>query len=282
MTGPACAPPRVDGLRPSGGHGACAGCAGAVALKLVLKALGPDATLVLPPSCWSVVAGDDSEGCGVPTLHAPAGTGIPLASGIRAALDAAGRTDAPVLVWCGDEEAGASLFDELATASATRARIVVGSFDTGSLGTLPPTGLDAGLTGRADLVVRASGLRLPYAASASVSEPADLDRKVRRAASAAGPALLSVLSPCPPGWGCAPDESIALARGAVASRIFPVFEVEDGHRWHITVEHAGTPVGDWLRRQGRFRNLSEHDVHQVQQAVNERWRLLLARTGHAA
>jgi pyruvate/2-oxoacid:ferredoxin oxidoreductase beta subunit len=39
----------------------------------------------------------------------------------------------------------------------------------------------------------------------------------------------------------------------------------------VTVEPDGTPVAEYLRRQGRFRHLDESDVRTIQQQVDARW-----------
>ena len=39
------------------GHLACPGCAGAIAMRLVLKGLGERTVVALPACCWSIIAG---------------------------------------------------------------------------------------------------------------------------------------------------------------------------------------------------------------------------------
>ncbi len=47
-------------------------------------------------------------------------------------------------------------------------------------------------------------------------------------------------------------------------------EVEDGERWRFTVDHAREPVEPYLRRQGRFRHLSEEQVAHIQAEIDLR------------
>ena len=49
----------------SPGHLACQGCGAALAMRLVLKALGPRTVVVLPASCWSVINGPMLASAGV-------------------------------------------------------------------------------------------------------------------------------------------------------------------------------------------------------------------------
>ena len=64
---------------------------------------------------------------------------------------------------------------------------------------------------------------------------------------------------------------------ATQSRIFPLFEVEAG-RLSITVKPEKTlSVRDYLMSQGRFSQMSEDMVSQVQAHAERRWKDLLNR-----
>jgi len=128
-----------------------------------------------------------------------------------------------------------------------------------------------------DILAILAAHRIPYAATASVAYPVDLLAKVRRARAVRGTRFLHILAPCPPGWKSADEETIELARMAVQSRIFPLLEVEDGERWRLTVNHAAEAVEPYLRRQGRFRHLSEEQVARIQADVDARWGALMRR-----
>src|SRR3972149_3972435 len=85
------------------GHLACPGCAAPLAMRLVLKGMGPRTIVVMPASCWSIIAGPwPQSSLGVPLYHAAFETGAATAAGVRAALDMRGETDTTVLVWAGD------------------------------------------------------------------------------------------------------------------------------------------------------------------------------------
>jgi pyruvate/2-oxoacid:ferredoxin oxidoreductase beta subunit len=119
--------------------------------------------------------------------------------------------------------------------------------------------------------------RIPYAATATVAHPDDLVAKVRRAKAIHGTRFLHVLAPCPPGWKTGDDEVIALGRMAVATRAFPLLEVENGKRWRFTVDHPGDPIGPYIRKQGRFRHLGDEQVREIQAQVDARWEWLRRR-----
>jgi pyruvate/2-oxoacid:ferredoxin oxidoreductase beta subunit len=85
------------------------------------------------------------------------------------------------------------------------------------------------------------------------------------------------LCPCVPGWGIADDASLRVARLAVESKLFPLFEVEDGLRYTITHKSAGLPVREYLMAQSRFRHLTDEAVRQIQEEVDQQWARLVER-----
>ena len=62
--------------------------------------------------------------------------------------------------------------------------------------------------------------------------------------------------PCPLGWGSAPEDTIKIARLAVESGLFPLFEASDGE---VTATHADPPPGagrpNTCKLQKRFAHL---------------------------
>jgi pyruvate/2-oxoacid:ferredoxin oxidoreductase beta subunit len=93
--------PQEDYL--NSGHLGCPGCGATIAMKLALKALGPKTIVVIPASCWGILAGPHPHSSlKVPILHTAFATAGAAASGIRAALDMRGDTDTTVLSWAGD------------------------------------------------------------------------------------------------------------------------------------------------------------------------------------
>jgi pyruvate/2-oxoacid:ferredoxin oxidoreductase beta subunit len=121
--------------------------------------------------------------------------------------------------------------------------------------------------------------RIPYAATASVSDPVDLLAKVRRAKQIRGTRFLHILSPCPPGWKYSDEQTIEIGRMAVRSRVFPLLEVEHGVDWRFTAEHPGDPVAAYIRAQGRFRHLDDAAIASIQQDVDARWEYLCRQVG---
>ncbi len=131
---------------------------------------------------------------------------------------------------------------------------------------------------RKDLVMFAVAHNVPYVANASPSHFMDLIRKAEKAFNANGPALLNVLSPCPRGWRYPQEDGIKIARLAVETNVWPLYEVENG-RFKINIKPRETkPVIEWLKHQGRFRHLfkpgNEDMVEEIQRKVDYEWKKL--------
>jgi pyruvate/2-oxoacid:ferredoxin oxidoreductase beta subunit len=217
-----------------------------------------------------------------------------VATGVRAGLELRGLDDVTVMAWAGDGGtfdiglqalSGAAERDEdflyvcydneayMNTGIQRSSATPWGAWTTTALGARPK------LTRKKDIVAILAAHRIPYAATASVAFPGDLEAKLRRALAVRGTRFLQVLSPCPPGWRADPDQTIRLARLAVEARVFPLYEVRDGREYHLTHEPRGVPVADYLRRQGRFAPLGPEDVERIQAAVDADWQALVARCG---
>jgi pyruvate ferredoxin oxidoreductase beta subunit/2-oxoisovalerate ferredoxin oxidoreductase beta subunit len=111
--------------------------------------------------------------------------------------------------------------------------------------------------------------RIPYAATLSVAHPEDFARKITTALSLPGMRFLLMHSPCPTGWKSEPADSIELVRIAVASGLFPVYEVFDGDTYRINIEPDGTDPAGYFSRQRRFKK-GEVDLAATRQACAER------------
>jgi pyruvate ferredoxin oxidoreductase beta subunit len=61
--------------------------------------------------------------------------------------------------------------------------------------------------------------------------------------------------PCPLGWGSAPEDTIRIARMAVESGLFPLYEAVDGEITGRTKIRRQVPVEEYLKLQKRFAHL---------------------------
>jgi pyruvate/2-oxoacid:ferredoxin oxidoreductase beta subunit len=275
------------------GHLACPGCAAPIAMNLVLKALGPQTVVTLPACCWSIIAGPwPQSSLRVPLFHAAFETAGATASGIKAGLVARGDTETTVIAWAGDGGTFDIGLQALSGAAERNEDIIYFCYDNeaymntgiqrssatpwGAWTTTTPA-IEPEASPKKDIVSILAAHGIPYIATASVAYPVDLVEKVEKARTIRGTRFIHILAPCPPGWKTQNDETIDLARQAVQTRVFPLFEVENGRSWRLTVDHAGDPVAPYIRRQARFKHLNDEQVVVIQKDVDDRWERLQRR-----
>ncbi len=279
------------------GHVGCPGCGASLAMRLALKAVGEDVVVVIVASCWSIIAGPfPYSSLKVPTLHTAFATGGSVASGIKAALVQRGRPDTTVMTWAGDGGTFDIGFQALSGAVERNEDFIYVCYDNeaymntgiqrssatpwGAWTTTTPTATPKD-TPKKDMVAIMAAHRIPYTATASIAYPEDLVRKLQKAQSIRGSKFVHILAPCPSGWKSEPAQTIKVSRLAVQSKVFPLYEVEDGVRWRVTVRPAEVPVLEYVRRQGRFNHLTPGQIDVIQRNVDEHWAALLARTQEA-
>jgi len=280
------------------GQAPCAGGGGTRARRRVLKARGPQTVGAMPAGCAAGPAGagpaHPRPALRVPVRETGPADTAAVAAAWRAELDAAGDRETVVLAWAGDTATFDSGLGALSAAAERNEDILFVCADHEArlgegirTGTATPWGTWDTQAGRAarlhparDLVGILAAHHVPYAATATVAHPVDLVEKAQKARSVRGTRLLHVLAPCPPLWGCPSADTVDLARAAVRSRVFPLYEVEDGLRWRLTGEHPGEPVEGYVMRQERLRHLDAAQVRLIQAAVDERWEVLQRRVQH--
>jgi pyruvate/2-oxoacid:ferredoxin oxidoreductase beta subunit len=88
---------------------------------------------------------------------------------------------------------------------------------------------------------------VPYAATASIAFPEDLMSKTRKAKNMKGFRFFHILAPCPTGWAYRSEKTIEMARLAVESRLFPLYEIENGFYARINREPSGVSVEEYVQ-----------------------------------
>ena len=276
------------------GHAACAGCGPAINIRHVLGALqaarpGTKIVLVVPASCWTIVAGVyPVNAFGVAVHLTPFASAAAEASAIRAALRLRGFPDATVVVWGGDGATADIGFSGVSAAADRNEDIVYvlndneaymntgvqrsGATPEGAWTTTTPAGATK-RTPKKDVARIIAAHRVPYVATlAAGTLPMlrDFRAKVARAAEIEGFRFLHVLGACPPGWRYPTDQTTEVVRLAVESRSFPLWECDHGvMRITFRPKH---PVGvaEYLATQGRFADVPPG----IQEHVDERWAAL--------
>jgi pyruvate ferredoxin oxidoreductase beta subunit len=136
---------------------------------------------------------------------------------------------------------------------------------------------------RKDLTAIAAAHNIPYVAQASISHWKDLVRKAQKAFAADGPVFINVLSPCHRGWRFPMENTVEIARMAVQSCVWPLFEVENG-KWKLTTKvPKRISVEEYLKPQGRFAHLfkekNKETLALLQENVDAEWEKLLQLCG---
>ena len=280
------------------GHVGCPGCGATIAMRFMLKALGEKTVMVLPACCWSVIAGPfPQSSLKIPVIHTAFETGGATASGVRAALDMRGDEETTVITWAGDGGTFDIGFQALSGAVERNENFIYICYDneaymnTGiqrssstpyGAWTTTTSGSDWKKLRKKNIVEALVAHRIPYAATANIAYPEDMVRKVKKAKDVKGSRFLHIYASCPTGWRIPSEMSIKIARMAVQTNIFPLYEVENGVNYTINVKPREYLVREYFKLQGRFRHLSEEDLDQIQAMVNEDWELLLRKAGEHA
>ena len=258
------------------GHAFCAGCGGVLSLRHVLRALGEDTIAVITAGCVGTNSGVfPSSPIRVACYNTTFPSAASAASGVRAALSARGNHHTQVLAVGGDGGTFDIGLQALSAAAERNEDFVFLCYDNEAYmntgiqrSSATPQNAWTTTTPQGSLKDRPkknltrilAAHEIPYVATASVGYPEDLIAKARRAAGMRGLRFLHVISPCPPGWGFSPQQTIRLARLAVQTRIFPLFEVFDGVRTVLSLDPEPVPVAEYLRKQSRFQYMSEEDI----------------------
>ncbi|CAG0984570.1 pyruvate ferredoxin oxidoreductase beta subunit [Burkholderiales bacterium] len=261
------------------GHRACQGCGEALgaryAIDAAMRATGDRIVAVNATGCLEVFSTPYPEtSWQVPWIHSLFGNAAAVASGVAAAMRMKGRDDVrviaqggdggttdigfgclsgmferndDVLYICYDNEAYMNTGVQRSSATPPAARTA----------TTPAMGAEPGNvfgTGK-NVPLIAVAHQIPYVATASVANLRDLEYKVTRAMGFRGARYLHIHVPCPLGWGSAPADTIRVARLAVESGLYPLFEAINGEIASSTPIRRRVPVTDYLRLQKRFAHL---------------------------
>jgi 2-oxoisovalerate ferredoxin oxidoreductase beta subunit len=277
------------------GHVGCPGCGAAIAMRFTLKALGGKTIVVLPACCWSIIAGPYPQSTlKVPVIHSAFETGGAVASGVRAALDMKGDSETTVVTWAGDGGTFDIGFQALSGAVERNEDFIYVCYDNeaymntgvqrssstpyGAWTTTTP-GQDWKKMRKKNIVEALVAHRIPYASTANIAFPEDLVRKVQKAKGLKGSRFIHIYASCPTGWRIPSEMSVKIARMAVQTNIFPLYEVENGIKYTINYKPKEYLVREYFKLQGRFRYLTDRDLDQIQDMVNEDWELLLRKAG---
>lgn len=259
----------------SPGHRGCAGCCDALAAKFMLMGSGPDCIIVNPTGCLEVMTTPFPESAWeVPWIHSLFENGPAVASGVEAALKALGRKGDTKVIGVGGD--GSTMDIGIRSLSGAFGRghdmtyVCIDNEAYMNTGVQRSSGtpFDASTTtspaGKVSFgnprpkknmpaIMAAHGS--PYIATTSIGYPRDMIRKVKKATETEGPTYIHAHAPCPTGWGFDGSKTIEIAKLAVQTCLWPMYEMEDGIVTQSKKVKNPKPVEEYLRAQKRFKHL---------------------------
>lgn len=261
------------------GHRACQGCGEALgaryAIDAAMRMTDNQLIAVNATGCLEVFSSPYPESAWqIPWLHSLFGNAPAVASGVAAALRAKGRTPCRVVAQGGDGATVDIGFGCLSGMFERNDDVLYLCYDNEAYmntgvqrsGSTPPRawtnttqavgdqpGNPPGVGKNVPCIAMAHGI--PYVATASVADLHDLEAKVRKAMAIHGARYIHIHVPCPLGWKSDPAHTIKIARLAVESGLFPLFEAENGQVTGRTPIRKKVPVSQYLKLQGRFAHL---------------------------
>jgi len=269
------------------GSAACPGCGLAIAFRIASKVLGKNTIYFIPACCTSVIqAPYPKSAFNVPVYNVAFMAAAAAASGAVEGLKALGKKDVQVVVWAGDGGTVDIGIQALSGAFERNLNFIYicydneaymntgiqksGSTPFGAWTTTTPKGR-IGMKKNMPFIVASHGA--PYVATASIGYPLDLANKIEKARGIAGPKYIHILAPCPPGWRFPMDKTIRVGKLAVDSYIWPLYEIESG-RLRITMRPRRVPVEEYLKLQGRFKDLTTEEIEKIKRMIDEQWEIL--------
>lgn len=272
------------------GHKACAGCGGSLAVRIALKVLGDNAIAALPAGCMSAVGFNYPQLCFANNaiISTFAGTASML-TGIEAGLRAQGITDYQVVGFAGDGGTADIGIQALSGAIDRNDNVIYICYDNeaymntgiqkssltpfGAKTTTTPAGkrIHGNLRPKKNMFEIVAAHGIPYAATASVGYLTDFMQKVEKASKIQGTKYIHVMAPCPTGWGIPTDGMVDIAKEVVDCGLWYLAEYENGEYKLNRNPKEFTDVGAYLKRQSRFRHLSEEEIQIIAESRDAKW-----------
>ncbi|MDK2383671.1 MAG: thiamine pyrophosphate-dependent enzyme [Candidatus Korarchaeota archaeon] len=269
------------------GSAACPGCGATLAFRIASRVLGPNTVYVVPASCFSVIQSPfPKSAISAPLYNIAFPAAAATASGVYRAYKMLGR-DVNVVVWAGDGGTVDIGIQALSGAAERGENIIYVCYDNEAYmntgiqrsGATPfrawtkttPTGKREMPK---DMPMIVAAHRVPYVATASVGYPFDLANKFEKAKKIKGFRYIHIFSTCPPGWNSPVSKTAEVAKLAVDTYFWPLYEIENG-KLRITVKPRKRPLKEFLELQDRFRGLSDEEIEELEKIVMEKWNFLL-------
>lgn len=288
----------------SGGHRLCAGCGAPIAVRQILMGMPDDVKLVVacPTGCLEVsttIYPYTSWNCSY--IHCAFENAAATLSGVETAYRSAKEQgkiaeDYRFIAFGGDGGTYDIGFQSLSGALERGHRLIYvcynneaymntgiqrsGATIKGTWTTTSPNGNNSygKKENQKNMTAIAAAHNIPYVAQGSISHWKDLVSKAQKAFATDGPVFLNVLSPCHRGWRFPMEKTIEVAKLAVQTCMWPLYEVENG-QWKLTTKvRDKKAIEEYLKPQGRFGHLFKSNpevITAIQEYVDREWEKLL-------
>jgi phenylglyoxylate dehydrogenase beta subunit len=268
----------------------CPGCGLELSVRMALKEIGPNAILSVAPSCTAAcgVAGyQDKTGAKVPVFYPLLTNSASMLTGVKRHFQRRG-VDIHTVAIVGDGGTADVGFQSLSGAAERGENILYlcfnneGYMNTGiqRSGTTPKgawtttTPVGRNMKGKKQqaknipLLMAMHGI--PYTATLNFAYPDDFLSKIKRAKEIRdGLIYLEVFAPCPVGWKFKSEKTVEVARLAVQTNFFPLWEADHGV-FRITKPMGNRrPVKEYLESMGKYSHLDTTNIEQVQAGVDD-------------
>ncbi len=277
------------------GHFACAGCGSALAFRHAIGAIADKAIVVIPACCTSVYQGfGKGVAFNVPTINVAFASADSVAAGIKHAMEKKGK-DVHVIAWAGDGGSADIGIASLLGACDRQDDILhimysnnVYSNTGGQRSGDTPIGARTATTPYGNTAQRKMvpyilmANNAKYVATASVAHITDLVDKVKKAVTYKGFKFIQIDASCPVAWKMDSADSIKVARLAVETGIWPLFEW-DSETNKATLSRPGRkyrdptarkPIREWTSLQGRFKGIHEDEIKLLYADTERQWTFL--------
>ncbi len=274
------------------GNRSCQGCGLSLAYRYALKALRENTILTIPASCLTVLHGlYPTTSVTIPCLNCTFASTAASAAGLVAGLAATGRADTTVVAFAGDGGTYDIGIQALSGAAERGTDFIFVCYDNeGYMNTgtqrssATPMGAITTTTpiltkeqNKKDMLKIMEAHDIAYIATTTPAYPIDLYDKFVKAKRIKGTRYMQIHVPCPPGWGFPPRDTVKIARLAIETGVFVLFEMENGKfrftgRSKSLAEKGNRlPLINYIERQDRFKKISEEQLHSMQKFIDNKW-----------
>jgi len=273
------------------GDAACPGCPIPIALKVISAVFQNKAILTIPACCTSIVLGPyPGQSISISVVHVPFASAAAVASGIVQALKLRNKRDIAVIAWAGDGATADIGMSAVSGAAERNEDIIYIMYDNeaymntgiqrssatpkGAWTTTTPTGK---LENKKDVARIMIAHGVPYVATASVGYPHDFYSKLQKAKNIEGFRFIHLHAPCPIGWRFDPRYTVKVAKLAVETGLWILYEYYNGK---LTISGPSRPfidpgkrrsVEEYLKIQGRFRSITDDLISDIKKYIEDSW-----------